>query len=53
METLVDLSFRDLGASTEVDLTQGPFKTAERRALHRDGWGDSFDRLEQYITERS
>jgi uncharacterized protein YndB with AHSA1/START domain len=45
VETLVELSFRDLGESTEVTLTQGPFKTEGRLALHRDGWGDSFDRL--------
>ena len=48
--TLADLSFRDLGGSTEVHLTQGPFKTEARRALHRDGWTDSFDKLEQLIS---
>ena len=31
-------SSRDLGASTEVVLTQGPFKTVARRELHRNGW---------------
>jgi uncharacterized protein YndB with AHSA1/START domain len=46
VETLVDLSFRDLGASTQIVLTQGPFKTEARRALLRGGWTDSFDRLE-------
>jgi uncharacterized protein YndB with AHSA1/START domain len=50
--TLVELSFRDLGASTKVAFTQGPFKTAARRRLHRDGWTDSFDTLEQFILER-
>jgi uncharacterized protein YndB with AHSA1/START domain len=45
--TLVALLFRDLGESTEVALTQGPFKTEARRALHRDGWTDSFDKLEK------
>ena len=49
VETLVDLSFRDLGQSTEVALTQGPFKTEARRALHRDGWTDSFDKLERLL----
>ena len=49
VETLADLSFRDLGESTEVSLTQGPFKTEARRALHRDGWGDSFDKLERLV----
>jgi uncharacterized protein YndB with AHSA1/START domain len=52
-ETLVTLSFRDLGDSTEVALTQGPFKTEARRALHRDGWMDSFDKLERLISARA
>ena len=47
VETLVELSFRDLGESTEVVLTQAPFKTEPRRELHRNGWTDSFDKLEQ------
>jgi uncharacterized protein YndB with AHSA1/START domain len=49
VRTLVDLSFRDLGEATEVAFTQGPFKTEARRALHRDGWTDSFDKLERLI----
>jgi uncharacterized protein YndB with AHSA1/START domain len=53
VETLVNLSFRDLGESTEVALTQGPFKTEARRALHRDGWTDSFDKLERLISARA
>jgi uncharacterized protein YndB with AHSA1/START domain len=47
VETVVGLSFRDLGEATEVALTQGPFKTEARRALHREGWTDSFDKLER------
>ena len=50
VETLVTLAFRDLGESTEVQLTQGRFKTEERRALHRDGWGDSLDKLERTLS---
>jgi uncharacterized protein YndB with AHSA1/START domain len=50
VETLVGLSFRDLGESTEVALTQGAFKTEARRALHRDGWTDSFDKLERLMS---
>jgi uncharacterized protein YndB with AHSA1/START domain len=49
VETLVVLSFRNLGGSTEVTLSQGPFKTEARRALHRDGWTDSFDKLERKL----
>src|SRR5436309_572809 len=51
VDTLVELSFRDLGESTEVVFTQGPFKTGTRRGLHRDGWTDSLDKLEQAISE--
>jgi uncharacterized protein YndB with AHSA1/START domain len=51
VETLVELSLRDLGKSTEVVLTQGPFKTEARRELHRNGWTDSFDKLEQFISQ--
>jgi uncharacterized protein YndB with AHSA1/START domain len=51
VETLVELSFRDLDDSTEVALEQGPFKTEERRGLHHDGWTDSFDKLERLISE--
>jgi uncharacterized protein YndB with AHSA1/START domain len=50
VETLAALSFRDLGDSTEVTLEQGEFKTEERRALHRDGWSESFDKLEDVLT---
>ncbi len=53
VENLVDLSFRDLGGSTEVSLTQGPIKTEPRRALHRDGWTDSFAKLERLISSRA
>ena len=47
VETLVTLLFRDLGGSTAVDLNQGPFKTEERRELHRGGWTESFEKLEK------
>ena len=50
IETLVALTLRDLGGSTEVVLTQGPFKTEARWALHRDGWTDSFDKLDRFTS---
>lgn len=49
IETLVSLAFSDLGGSTEVFLSQGPFKTEARCALHRDGWIDSFDKLDRFL----
>jgi uncharacterized protein YndB with AHSA1/START domain len=53
LETLVALSFRDLGGCTEVSLTQGPFRTEARRALHRDGWTDSLDKLERLVADQT
>jgi uncharacterized protein YndB with AHSA1/START domain len=53
VETLADLSFRDLGEATAITLTQGPFKTEERRALHRDGWSESLDKLERLLSGRA
>lgn len=50
VETRVDLSLRDVGQSTEVALTQGAFKTEARRVLHRDGWTDSFNKLERLLS---
>ena len=47
VETLVELTFRGQGDSTEVAFTQGRFKTEARRELHRQGWGDSFEKLER------
>jgi uncharacterized protein YndB with AHSA1/START domain len=48
-ETLVTLSLRDRGEGTEVLLTQEGFATEERRALHDEGWSESFGRLEQVL----
>jgi uncharacterized protein YndB with AHSA1/START domain len=50
VENLVELSFRDLDDATEVSFTQGPFKTEGRWQLHRDGWTDSFDKLERLLS---
>jgi uncharacterized protein YndB with AHSA1/START domain len=50
VETLVELSFRDLGESAEVVVAQGPFTTEARRALHHDGWTDSLDKLERFLS---
>jgi uncharacterized protein YndB with AHSA1/START domain len=49
VEMLAELSFEDLGDSTRVTLRQRPFKTEARLALHRDGWGESFDKLERLL----
>jgi uncharacterized protein YndB with AHSA1/START domain len=50
VETLADVSFEDRGETTEVSLWQGEFRTEERLALHRDGWSESFDKLERLLS---
>ena len=34
-------------------MTQRPFKTEARRALHRDGWTDSLDKLERLLRDQT
>ena len=48
-ETVVTLSLDPVGDATELSLSQGLFATAERLALHRGGWTDSFDKLREAI----
>lgn len=50
VETLAELSFRQIDDSTEVHLAQGPFTTDARRTLHRDGWSESFDKLHDLVS---
>src|SRR3954465_4796256 len=40
-ETLVTLTFESTDGGTRVILDQGPFKTAARLGLHRDGWTET------------
>ena len=49
-ETVVTLSLRDLGGSTELDVAQGTFAVERRRALHDDGWREALDRLEALMS---
>jgi uncharacterized protein YndB with AHSA1/START domain len=48
-ETVVTLSLVDRGLQAEVTLAQGEFATVERLELHREGWTDSFERLEALL----
>jgi uncharacterized protein YndB with AHSA1/START domain len=49
-ETLVTVVFEPAEQGTRAVLEQGPFKTEARWALHRDGWTDSLERLEQALS---
>lgn len=53
LETVADLSFTPLADATEVVLVQRPFKTEERRILHREGWTESFDKLVRLVSSRA
>jgi len=48
-ETMVQVTFGDLGESTALMVDQGDFATEERRALHEQGWSESIDRLEHLL----
>ena len=48
-DTVVRLSFADLGEATALTVEHGPFLTEARRALHEQGWTDSLDRLEETL----
>ena len=49
VETVAQLAFEVTDDSTRVRLRQGPFKTDARRALHRDGWTESLDKLAELM----
>jgi uncharacterized protein YndB with AHSA1/START domain len=48
-QTVVTLSLGDVADATQVSLWQGEFATEARRALHRDGWTDSLQKLRELI----
>ena len=48
-ETLVSLELEDRGERTDVSLEQGEFATPARLELHRDGWTESFEKLEELL----
>ena len=51
-ETVVDLALGSTGEATRLVLSQGPFLTEERVALHPNGWTESFERLQTVLRTR-
>ena len=51
-ETLVTLSFRDLGEKTELTLRQELFETVAARDDHRGGWSSCLDRFAEDLAQR-
>lgn len=52
-ETVVDLALGSTGEGTRLVLSQGPFLTEERLDLHRNGWTESFEKLQAVLDSRS
>jgi uncharacterized protein YndB with AHSA1/START domain len=48
-ETIVRLTFEDLGEKTRLTLHQTGFQTVSARDEHRGGWNSSFDCLGEYL----
>lgn len=48
-ETLVAVTFSDLGGTTMVTFSQGPFADIDTRDGHADGWSSAFDMLAAYL----
>lgn len=51
-ETVVVLSLGSVGGATTVSLSQGEFATQGRLELHRQGWADSFEKLDLVLRTR-
>jgi len=50
-ETLVTLTFEDLGGKTRFTLRQAPFQSDSERDGHGEGWNSTFDRLEEALAD--
>ena len=48
-ETLVTLTFRELGAKTEMTMRHEHFESKEARDSHNQGWSGSFDKLAEVL----
>jgi uncharacterized protein YndB with AHSA1/START domain len=48
-ETIVALTFEDVGGKTRLTLRHGIFETVTSCDAHRRGWTDSFDRLAEFV----
>jgi uncharacterized protein YndB with AHSA1/START domain len=51
LETLVTVTFADIGGRTRMTLTQTPFQSDGERDGHDEGWNSTFDRLADRLAE--
>lgn len=47
-ETIVTITLFDEGGKTRMVFEQAPFRSADVRDSHRDGWNEAFDHLQSY-----
>jgi uncharacterized protein YndB with AHSA1/START domain len=48
-ETVVTVTFAERGGKTEMTFRQGPFKSAESRDGHAEGWTECFEKLDDLL----
>jgi uncharacterized protein YndB with AHSA1/START domain len=48
-ETLLTVTFEEVGGKTRLTLHQAVFESVTARDLHGDGWGQSLDRLAEHL----
>ena len=53
MENVVTVTFAEQDGKTLMTLRQAPFHSARECDGHDVGWNSSFDRLEEYLLDRS
>lgn len=51
LETLVTITFADVGGKTRMTFRQAPFRSVAERDGHRGGWNSSFGRLDEHIAK--
>jgi len=51
-ETLLTVTFEDLGGRTKLTLQQAVFESINARDLHQGGWSSALDKLAEYIAKR-
>lgn len=49
IETVITVTFQDLGGATRMSFHQTPFESVEERDGHTVGWSQCLDRLEEYV----
>jgi uncharacterized protein YndB with AHSA1/START domain len=49
-ETLVTVTFADIGGKTRLTLRQSFFESVGERDAHRDGWTSCLERFAEYLT---